>query len=143
MTELVFVDGAITSDVMVKELNILGQDIHIGAHSIFIGQVRNDQINDKHVKAIEYTSYQEMAQKVFSKLSERLQNKFGIKYFKVYHSIGVVESGSICLFVITAGKHRRGVLDATDDAVEDIKKNLPVWGKEIFEDEGHQWKVNK
>ena len=48
-----------------------------------------------------------------------------------------------CLFVFTSSKHRKEATLACNEVVERIKNELPVWGKEIFEDETHQWKINQ
>ena len=60
----------------------------------------------------------------------------------INHSLGIVPSGEISLFVFTSSKHRRDAIDACNEVVELIKKELPVWGKEIFEDGDHVWKLN-
>jgi molybdopterin synthase catalytic subunit len=60
----------------------------------------------------------------------------------IYHSIGTVNVGEICLFVFVSSPHRTTVFDALEFIVEEIKANVPVFGKEIFEDNSHQWKVN-
>jgi len=51
--------------------------------------------------------------------------------------------GELCLFVFTSSAHRKIAIAATNFFVEEIKAKVPVFGKEIFEDETHQWKVNK
>ena len=61
----------------------------------------------------------------------------------IYHSLGTVAAGEICLFVFTSAVHRKEAIDACEEVVELIKKELPIWGKEVFEDDTHQWKVNK
>jgi molybdopterin synthase catalytic subunit len=45
--------------------------------------------------------------------------------------------------VFTSAAHRKAAIDACEETVERLKAELPVWGKEIFEDETYQWKVNK
>jgi molybdopterin synthase catalytic subunit len=57
--------------------------------------------------------------------------------------LGKVKAGEISLFVFASSQHRRAATDACNEVVEKIKKELPVWGKEIFENETYQWKVNK
>jgi molybdopterin synthase catalytic subunit len=54
-----------------------------------------------------------------------------------------VAAGEICLFVFTSSAHRKPAIDACTETVERIKAELPVWGKELFEDAGYQWKENK
>jgi len=46
------------------------------------------------------------------------------------------------LFVFTSSAHRKDAIKACEEIVERIKSEAPVWGKEIFDDESHQWKVN-
>ena len=60
----------------------------------------------------------------------------------IYHSLGEVNVGEICLFVFTSSKHRKAAIAACEELVERIKKELPVWGKELFENKQEQWKVN-
>lgn len=114
----------------------------IGAHSIFLGQVRADVIDDKAVLAIDYTAYEEMALEKMHAIREELFSKYELTCMHVHHSLGRVEGGELCLFVFTSSKHRRMAIDACSELVERIKAELPVWGKEIFEDESHQWKKN-
>ncbi len=114
----------------------------IGAHSIFLGQVRNDTIDGKQVMAIEYTAYQEMAEAAFHIIREAAFSKYNLTCLHIYHSLGRVEAGEICLFVFTSSKHRRSAIDACNEIVERIKKEVPVWGKEVFADETYAWKEN-
>jgi hypothetical protein len=56
--------------------------------------------------------------------------------------LGEVKVGEICLFVFTSSKHRKAAIDACEELVERIKKEVPVWGKEILENEKAVWKEN-
>jgi molybdopterin synthase catalytic subunit len=114
----------------------------IGAHSIFLGQVRADEIDGKKVTAIEYSCYEEMAEKIFNEIREAAFKEFDLTCMHIYHSNGIVKAGEICLFVFTSSRHRKMAIDACAWIVEEIKLKVPVFGKEIFEDETHQWKVN-
>jgi len=114
----------------------------IGAHSIFLGQVRADEIDGKKVAAIDYTCYEEMAEKIFHEIREAAFGKFDLTCMHIYHSKGIVKAGEICLFVFTSSRHRKLAIDSCAWIVEEIKLKVPVFGKEIFEDETHQWKVN-
>ncbi|TRW25649.1 molybdenum cofactor biosynthesis protein MoaE [Flavobacterium zepuense] len=114
----------------------------IGAHSIFLGQVRADVIDDKTVVAIEYTAYEELALQKMHELREEVFGKYDLTCMHVHHSLGEVKAGELCLFVFTSSKHRQTAIDACEEIVERIKAELPIWGKEIFEDQSHQWKLN-
>ncbi|WP_294274417.1 molybdenum cofactor biosynthesis protein MoaE, partial [uncultured Chryseobacterium sp.] len=75
-------------------------------------------------------------------IREDIFSRYELTCMHVYHSLGTVNAGEICLFVFTSSKHRKMAMDACDELVERIKSELQVWGKEIFNDETHQWKVN-
>ena len=115
----------------------------IGAHQIFLGQVRKDLINDKEVQAIEYSAHEEMANKVFHEIREEAFSKFDLTCMHIYHSIGAVKAGEICLFVFVSSGHRKPAQAAIEWLVESIKSRAPIFGKELFEDASHVWKVNK
>ena len=138
----VIVDGAISPTFIGESIAKHSSKKDIGAHSIFLGQVRNDSINDKKVKAIDYTSYLEMAEEKFHEIREAAFKKYSLTCMHIYHSLGKVNAGEISLFVFTSSIHRKDAIKACEEIVEKIKKEVPVWGKEIFEDESSQWKIN-
>ena len=114
----------------------------IGAHDIFLGQVRSDVIGGNKVSAIDYSSYEEMAEEKFHEIREAAFSKFTLTCLHIYHSVGLVKAGEISLFVFVSSKHRQDAFEACRWIVERIKKEVPVWGKEIFEDGTHTWKSN-
>ena len=61
----------------------------------------------------------------------------------IYHSLGTVKSGEVCFFVFVSSAHRKPVFESLTAIVNEIKAKVPVFGKEIFEDQSHQWKVNQ
>jgi molybdopterin synthase catalytic subunit len=138
----IFHEGAIRPDFIATSIANHSSKTNIGAHSIFLGQVRNDIINDKKVAAIEYTSYEPMALETMHQIREQIFTKYQLTCMHIHHSLGVVPVGQMSLFVFTSSKHRRDAIDACNEVVELIKKELPVWGKEIFEDGDHVWKEN-
>ncbi len=139
----VFVEGAISPQFIADSIAKHNTKKDIGAHSIFLGQVRNDLINNQEVSAIEYSCYQDMADPILFQIREDCFAKYELTCMHIYHSLGLVKSGEICLFVFTSSKHRKAAIEACDYLVERIKKEVPIWGKEIFEDHGTQWKVNQ
>ncbi len=140
--QIYFIEGEISPMLIAETIEKQNSDFNIGAHSMFIGQVRNDCINEKEVAAIDYSCYESMAADVLEQLIAGINNQFQLSCVKVYHSLGRVAAGKICLFVFVASKHRRNAIDGCSELVERIKKELPVWGKEIFEDENYEWKKN-
>jgi molybdopterin synthase catalytic subunit len=112
-----------------------------GGHSIFIGQVRADNIGGKKVKAIEYSAYEGMVKTEADKIKETILSEFRDTHsVEIVHSTGIVNSGEISLFVLVSSGHRHQAIEACSKAVELIKDKLPVWKKEIFDDDSHIWK---
>ena len=137
------VEGPITPEKIATSIAHHQVKTNIGAHDIFLGQVRADEIDGKLVSGIEYSAHYEMAEIKFNEIRESAFDKFDLTCAHIYHSRGLVKTGEICLFVFTSSQHRDMAMDACRFLVEEIKANVPVFGKEIFEDESHQWKVNK
>lgn len=137
----IFVQGPISSDKIAQSIQNHSTKTNIGAHSIFLGQVRADEKEGNTVTAIEYTAYKEMALQKAFEIREAIFKKYELTCMHIFHSLGEVKTGEICLFVFTSSKHRKMAIDACEELVEQIKKELPVWGKELMEN-GETWKVN-
>ena len=136
----IFVQGAITASFIADSIQKHSSKTEIGGHSIFLGQVRADSIDNKKVASIEYTTYEEMALEKMHTIREDIFAKYDLVCMHVYHSLGKVAAGEISLFVFTSSAHRKAAIDACEEIVERIKTELPVWGKELFEDETYRWK---
>lgn len=138
-----FKEGPISPEFIAQSITHHQVKTNIGAHQIFLGQVRADVIEDKEVVAIDYSAHEDMANKTFHVIRENAFERFDLTCMHIYHSIGVVRTGELCLFVFVSSKHRRVVQEAIEYVVEEIKANVPVFGKEMFEDNSHVWKENK
>lgn len=139
----IFIDGAIAPTRIADSIAKHASKTEIGAHSIFLGQIRADQVAGKSVRAIEYTTHKELALKKMSEIREAIFAKYDLICAHVYHSEGTVTVGEICFMVFTSSAHREVAIKACEEIVERVKKELPIWGKEIFVDESHQWKINR
>lgn len=139
----IFVEGAIPPLFIADSIAKHATKKDIGAHSIFLGQIREDIVDGKIVKAIKYSAYEAMALEKMQEIREELFSKYELSCMHVHHSLGVVNAGEICLFVFTSSKHRNIAMEACNEIVERVKAELQIWGKEIFNDESHQWKINK
>ena len=139
----IFFEGAIPPEKIANDIQKHAANKDIGAHSIFLGQVRVDAFQEGMVTAIEYTAYEEMALEKMYEIREALFAKYELTCMHVHHSLGIVRSGEICLFVFVSSKHRKAAIRACEELVEAIKYQLPVWGKEIIENGNTHWKENK
>ena len=137
-----FIQGAIAAEFIGNSIAKHQNKTTIGAHNIFLGQVRADEIEGKTVVAIEYSAYEEMAEQSFYEIREAAFAKYDLTCMHIYHSLGLVKTGEICLFVFVSATRRKVVFEAIEFLVEEIKQKIPVFGKEIFEDERYTWKKN-
>ena len=138
----VFIEGAITTEFVAKSIAKHQSKTNIGAHNIFLGQVREDVVDDKTVTAIEFSTYQEMAEKKIAEIREETFKKYDLTCMHIYHSLGKVNVGEICIFVFVSAPHRPIIYQATEYIVNQVKSNVPIFGKELFADGAHQWKKN-
>jgi molybdopterin synthase catalytic subunit len=134
--------GAISPLFIADSIAKHSHKTNIGAHTIFLGQVRDDVIDGKEVAEIDYTAYEEMAEKEFHTIREEAFAKYDLTCMHIYHSLGIVKAGDVSLFVFVSAKHREQVFEACSYIVEQIKKRVPIWGKELFKDGSYIWKTN-
>ncbi|WP_339701645.1 molybdenum cofactor biosynthesis protein MoaE [Algoriphagus aquimarinus] len=138
----VFLEGAISSAFIADSIAKHQSKHSIGAHNIFLGQVRADEVGDQKVVAIEYTTYEEMANEKLHEIREAAFEKFDLTCLHIYHSLGTVKVGEICIFVFVSSPRRKQLYEATEWLVNKVKEEVPIFGKEILDNEEHQWKVN-
>ncbi|MGA1976974.1 MAG: molybdenum cofactor biosynthesis protein MoaE [Bacteroidales bacterium] len=143
MAEKTLINGPLTRAMISGIIESIGSETDAGGHSVFIGQVRDDSDGTKCVKAIRYTAYDEMAEAEAEKIKNSIIREFQeVKKVVILHSTGIVKTGEISLFVLVSAKHRHQAFDACNKAVELVKKALPIWKKEIYNDDSVLWKQN-
>jgi len=138
----IFIEGPVSPGKISLWIEHHQNTFTIGAHDIFIGQVRADEVDGKKVSYIDYTAYIEMADKVYQQIHEETLSKFPVTCIHTLHSLGKVSSGQISLAVMVSAPHRQECFAACREMVERIKSELPVWGQEVFEDHTTAWKQN-
>jgi molybdopterin synthase catalytic subunit len=138
------IEGAISPGLISEEIKRVGQRKDFGAHSIFLGQVRNDISEGRAVLQIDYSAYEEMVSSVAEKIKKTIMQEFqDILEIVIIHSTGTVRTGEISMFVLVSSGHRAAAISACQKTVELIKEKLPVWKKEIYEDGSSKWQQNK
>ncbi|NLE35565.1 MAG: molybdenum cofactor biosynthesis protein MoaE [Bacteroidales bacterium] len=127
------IGGPITP-LLISELMTMGNDdAGTGAVSVFIGRVRNDEVDGKRVTAIEYSAYEEMAAKEADEIIMTVKGAFSdVRSVIILHSTGVVRSGEASLFIMVTSGHRDHGTRACRHALEMVKERLPIWKKELF-----------
>jgi molybdopterin synthase catalytic subunit len=136
-------EGPITPELIMAEISNLGKRKDTGGHSIFLGQVRDDLSDGKRVKAIEYSAYEEMVKDETEKIRRIIFSEFSdVLEIIILHAVGIVKAGEISMFVLVSAGHRDHAARACHQTVELVKNRLPVWKKEILEDNTHRWQEN-
>lgn len=127
------VDGPITP-MLISELLTLGNDdAGAGAVSVFIGRVRDDEVNGSRVTAIDYSAYSDMAGKEAEAIVQTVKAAFSdVRSVIIVHSTGIVRVGEASLFILVTSGHRDHSTRACRHTLEMVKEKLPVWKKEIF-----------
>lgn len=132
------IDIKITEDILnITECLTLAQDLSSGGVSTFIGTVRNVTKN-KPVSRLEYECYQPMAVKEIKKIIDQAIELFAVRNIVVHHRIGILFPGDAAVIIVVSDGHRDAVFDACRYIIDTIKKTVPIWKKEIFED-GEEW----
>ena len=109
-----------------------------GAVVCFIGRPRNID-NGREVLYLEYEAHQSMAIKELTTIMQKALEQFTINDCIVVHRLGRVEVGQASVVIIVTAMHRKEAYNASQFIIDELKKSVPIWKKEYFND-GSQWK---
>ncbi len=116
-------------------------DPGLGGTALFVGSVRQGNA-DGPVDAIEYSAYETMLEAEFGKIVTETMAQWPDARVVGLHRLGRIPAGEISIAVAAAAPHRAEAFAACRHVIEEAKKRLPVWKKEIFEDGSVAWKEN-
>lgn len=108
-----------------------------GAAAVFEGIVRN-HTRGRRTLYLEYEAYEEMALKQMEELAVRSLAEFKIRDVAIVHRLGRLEIGETSVLIVVASAHRAAAFDACRWLIDSLKRTVPVWKKEHFED-GAVW----
>ena len=108
-----------------------------GASVIFEGIVRN-QTRGRRTLYLDYEAYQEMALKQMEELAGRALSDYEIRDVAIVHRLGRLEIGETSVLIVVASAHRAAAFDACRWLIDTLKRTVPIWKKEYFED-GAVW----
>jgi molybdopterin synthase catalytic subunit len=123
-----------------SELVARAGDPASGAIAVFIGTVRNSspQHLQSQVIRLEYEAYRPMAEKEMTAIAEEIRRQFDTTHILVHHRIGRLEIGDAAVAVVVSTPHRAAAFDACRMMIEELKKRVPIWKREVFAD-GAEW----
>ena len=108
-----------------------------GAVCVFEGVVRNNS-KGKATRYLEYEGYEPMALKKMEEIGRFVRQGWEIDGVGIVHRLGRMEIGETSVAIIITSAHRKAAFDACHYAIDRLKKIVPIWKKEFFED-GEVW----
>jgi molybdopterin synthase catalytic subunit len=112
-------------------------DPEAGAIVPFIGTTRNNNEGRK-VIALDYEAYPEMAEKELARIGADAAKRWPICRMAIVHRLGPVRIGDASVIIVVSSAHRDAAFAASRFAIEEIKKTVPIWKKEVYEG-GEVW----
>ncbi len=111
--------------------------VHDGAIVTFDGFVRNES-HGRPTRCLDYEAYEPMALSKMREIGGLIHEKFAIHRVAIVHRLGRLQIGETSVFIAVSAPHRDGAFDACRFAIDTLKKTVPIWKKEYFED-GAVW----
>jgi molybdopterin synthase catalytic subunit len=108
-----------------------------GAVAIFEGVVRN-HAHGRRVSYLEYHAYESMAQRRLEEIGASARKEFLIRDIGILHRLGRINPAECSVAVVVTAAHRAAAFDACRFAIDAVKKTVPIWKKEFYED-GEAW----
>jgi molybdopterin synthase catalytic subunit len=108
-----------------------------GALVVFDGTVRN-QSRGRKTLYLDYEAYEEMAARQMNELAREARGRFGVRHVTLVHRLGRLYVGETSVLIVVASAHRAQAFEACRWLIDTLKKTVPVWKKETFED-GAVW----
>jgi molybdopterin synthase catalytic subunit len=108
-----------------------------GAALVFEGIVRN-QTRGRKTLYLDYEAYEEMALDQMESLANQAMQRFQIRDVAIVHRLGRLEIGETSVLIVVASAHRAAAFDACRWLIDTLKRTVPIWKKEHFED-GAVW----
>ncbi len=117
--------------------NLRSQFKNTGAVATFIGTAREFS-KGKQIRELFFESYEEMAIKKLEELREEAIKKFDVFDLAVIHRIGEINIAEDIVLIIAIAEHRKAAFEACEWAIDELKRTVPIWKKEITTD-GEVW----
>jgi len=108
-----------------------------GGIDVFIGTVR-EVTNGKTVVRLEFEAYEKMAMNEMKKIAEEVLQNWPVHKIVIHHRTGILYIGEIPVVIAVSAAHRDAAFEACRYTIDTLKKTVPIWKKEIFED-GEVW----
>lgn len=130
--------GYLTNEpIDLKELLALVQSPQRGGIASFLGTVRNHQ-GGRAVARLEYSAYGPMVEAECARIVAEAQSQWQVAV-ALKHRIGVLEIGDTAVAVVAASPHRDEAFVACRHVIEELKRRVPIWKREVYADGTVEW----
>jgi molybdopterin synthase catalytic subunit len=109
-----------------------------GAVATFLGTTR-DHHDGRRVTRLGYEAHESMARVALEKLEREAAGRFAIAACAIVHRLGDVPLAEPSVAVVVSAAHRAPAFDACRWAMDELKRTVPIWKKEFYEDGGAEW----
>lgn len=113
-----------------------------GAIATFIGTTR-DNFDGKRVLQLEYEAYERMAEREMLAIIRSARARWDVRHVAISHRIGIVPIAESSVEIAISSAHRREALEAVHFAIDELKAQVPIWKKEVYDTGDPCWKENK
>ena len=110
-----------------------------GAIASFQGIIRSDLREGVSVLSIDYSAYEQLANRRFADIEEEVKRRTGLNRLRIWHSVGQVRCGECSMLVLASAAHRAELFEGLHLAVEQVKFSAPVWKCEQLSNGQHRW----
>lgn len=128
------VEGPIAVDDLIRE----SRDAERGATVVFTGSVR-DRRGERGVTHLTYEGYPSMAEPALERIRHEIEAASDVT-LAVTHRLGEVAVGETSIAIVAAAPHRGAAFEACREAIERIKREVPIWKREHYTDGTAEWR---
>jgi molybdopterin synthase catalytic subunit/molybdopterin converting factor small subunit len=125
------------SPLSIAEVLELIRDDSGGGEALFIGRVRGIS-NGKRIRHLMYDCHVPMAEKEIEKITAEMFGRWPLRKISIQHRIGKLDVGEIAVIIAVSAEHRKEALEACRFGIDEVKRRVPIWKKEVSID-GEEW----
>lgn len=116
----------------------LAADPAAGAVVTFAGVTRGES-GGRPVRSLTYEAYAEMAEAKLAEIGAEATRRFGVTKVAIHHRVGTLAVGEVSVVIAVSAAHRAAAFDACRFVIDAVKKDVPIWKKELFADGTEGW----
>lgn len=136
-------EGAVVAEVSSSPIDVARWISYVatpraGAIVTFLGTVR-EFTGDKQTRELEYEAYHDMAGRKLREIAELARVRFDLTRVAVVHRIGKLSIGEVSVLIAVSSPHRAQAFDGCRFIIEAIKRDVPIWKKEVWVDGSYEW----